>query len=609
MVIPEPSFLQNLELLDANGNDPEQIHSFVNKQAVAHPGIPAGMRQNLLNRLDWLYVIKADERRHLRHKRGLINAGGWLLSKLFGTATSGQVEKLKELVQQGYEQRVVLSHRTNELASSYNQMVKEVNQTRAYLAEHGEAIGKLKDDVKKLVEAVNNNKLDALIAKKGMLLNDLVSTAERRHDIVREQYQTYLAQRRALEAGRLTEEVLLRADLESIIEKAQSMGYRGATPEWYYEHSQIRPLWDHEEGMSYVVELPMGKEEVTGYHLQTFPDYKEDTDQWTKLVVHEYLGYDERDGTVFVLKGCKGAYPVLCEKDMNYHSGLPCERSLILGTSEGLSRCRVRLETPKESTALSVGINSHILTTKDSALEARCMGEPTEVEKVSPGTHQVTFAASGCQLQGKGGWVLESVDVHQEKLELLGLEVELGNLTLPDIPRLDLLEEPAKFQLHQVQGVELKMLKAYPPLHPLRTLTHEAMNSYILIGIIAFLVLLGCVITLYWMITTGRCSEMMRRKRAGRRFWWLACCKKGRESEGQEVCSLNRERAPPTAPNQRCDIIPETLDGIVQMVPRYGPASNPLLPTLPPRNDQPPERQVDPEGYSEVPEVRRQPRI
>ena len=60
-----------------------------------------------------------------------------------------------------------------------------------------------------------------------------------------------------------TSQKLSKKELETLIEKAESMGYHRATPEWYYEHSQIRPLWDDDGGMSYIVEIPMGKEEVT----------------------------------------------------------------------------------------------------------------------------------------------------------------------------------------------------------------------------------------------------------------------------------------------------------------------------------------------------------
>lgn len=535
VTIEEPVTL--LKFLNNQDSDPQNLIALVRNHALRHPQVRGSVLNNLFSRLTWLHVVRTDERNRLRHKRGLLNAGGWILNKLFGTATSGQINELRDLVRQGYEDRLVLSHNQEKLATAYNQLAREANISREYLHEHSNALMKLKNELNTFHNRTAKLEHEIYKEHKAILLGDIVATAERRHEIVRQQYQTFLRQRMALEAGRLTEEVLIRADLEEILEKAEKQGYRGATPEWYYEHSRVRPLWSDDHKLTYIVELPMTREQVTGYHLVTFPHYNNGTDTWSKIVTHEYLGYDERDGTIFVLKGCKGAYPVLCQKDMNYHAGLPCERSLILGTREGLLQCRVRLETPKESTAVAVGINEHILTTDDSALEARCQGEPTEILKVEPGSYRVTFAASGCQLQGAGGWVLESVDVHQERLEYAALNINLENIEIPEIPALEHLHESIKLRLHQVEGVELDKLTPLEQIHPMRRVSHSSVNTYIIIIIFGSLIFIACAVALFFLIKPGTGCNGPCKKRESNRFWWLPCFKK-REGSGEASVSF-----------------------------------------------------------------------
>merc|ERR1712044_62242 len=130
------------------------------------------------------------------------------------------------------------------------------------------------------------------------------------------------------------------------------MNYQAAPMEWYYENSQIRPLWSDDKGqLTFIVELPLVEDSVTGYRLETFPDMKT-AGQWVRVVTHENLGYNERTGSVVTLTSCRGSYPTLCVKDLHYREGLPCERAILLGRSDHIKDCRVRFQEPVETTAI-----------------------------------------------------------------------------------------------------------------------------------------------------------------------------------------------------------------------------------------------------------------
>jgi len=112
----------------------------------------------------------------------------------------------------------------------------------------------------------------------------------------------------------LTETVMLRHHLLSVLREARRQDYVPAEPEWYYEHCLVRPLWESAEGLSYVVELPMASSTVAAYQLDTYPFLR--NGDWYRLVIHERVGYDEEDGTMTVLKQCRGTTPVMCEKNL-----------------------------------------------------------------------------------------------------------------------------------------------------------------------------------------------------------------------------------------------------------------------------------------------------
>ena len=499
IVIPPPPFAET-EINDYYSIS--QLYDYVSRESAAAIPIDRGIRQHLLDRLDLIltrmqHQMEVNEpfwkKKTSRERRGLINAGGWLLGKLFGVATSKDVAQIRALIQQGQERQEVLSHKVGELASAYNKMVKEENITRGYLEEHRRAIGKLQEDIKILYGYTNRTYQLIHPVRKAQLLDDLVQIAERQHAVKAEGWQVFHEQRQALEGGRLTETVLPRSDLQELLEHVEEVGYVGAPKEWYYENSLVRPLWHSQEGLSFIVELPMVEDSVTGYEITTYPDVQP-TGNWVRLLAHRNLGYDEKSGNVVMLTACRGVYPTLCEKDLHYRDGLLCERSLILGRPQRVDHCRVRFERPSETTAVTVHTNRFMVTTLDKTLEVRCQGESSELVNIRPGTHLISFNAADCQLQGESGWVLESVDVHTETLEIMNADVNLTDITLPVIPKFEELPPLMQHRLHRVEGVQLKEVEPLPEFHPLSVWTHSSGNTYAVIGCIVVIIGIMCTL-------------------------------------------------------------------------------------------------------------------
>ena len=119
-----------------------RVKMFVDRESMATVHIDKGIRKNLMQRMSILTQRMMDLQQHnvifrsvdssnrSRQRRGLINAGGWLLGKLFGVATHKDMEQIRELILQGNSARTAISHKVGELATAYNRMVEEQNQTR-----------------------------------------------------------------------------------------------------------------------------------------------------------------------------------------------------------------------------------------------------------------------------------------------------------------------------------------------------------------------------------------------------------------------------------------------------------------------------------------------
>ena len=103
----------------------------------------------LLRRLN-LILLDRDLHYHIdaatRRKRGLVDAGGWLLNKVFGTATQQQIDDVKEQLTRASQRETSVVHNTERLITIVNQTRLEATATRAQLNRLGAAHGQFVED-------------------------------------------------------------------------------------------------------------------------------------------------------------------------------------------------------------------------------------------------------------------------------------------------------------------------------------------------------------------------------------------------------------------------------------------------------------------------------
>ena len=503
VILLEP--LTHMDTITEERKALSKLEKFATKAFTDMTGIESvGISHHITARIKWLKdelnseardkvaVKEADKESPMRTKRGLFNAGGWLLGKLFGLATSKDIRIIQGLINEGRNNQIELFHRTNQLASAFKTVFSELDQTKEYLGEHEQAIGHLQASLELLRNATADQKRYTNKLYRIVLIEDVMAAVEAKHRLMRDLYRSYREKRIALEGGRLTETIFPRADLRAVLERAQEKGYQSAPERWYYENCVVRPLWDYKMGgYSYIVELPLVSKTATGYRISTYPELK-GNGEWIRYVVHPHVVHDEANGDVSIVRACHGKNPTLCNRDLNYRDGLKCERSLILGIDAGIGECRVQANRPSETKTVNIDINKYIITTIDDDVEARCHGEETELRRIGKGTHHVTFSAPDCQLQGAtGGWVLSSVDLHEESIQLENTAVNLSRIQFPEFPEVHELPELMQLKLHQVQGLKLKQFNFTGTGHPMVRLSHKSINSYMILFVFMVLGLLA----------------------------------------------------------------------------------------------------------------------
>ena len=173
--------------------------------------------------------------KNVRHRRGLLDAGGHLLHILFGVATSEQVNKYTKLVTQLKDQNEAILHNIPELATMINQSRKYIkaNEERITSIEAHEGVIRsyMRDMGKKLVAwEVRLNSAEVQIE-----MDRILSVLEMLYSEYSLQVNYFHGHRIALEEGRLTENLLPPRELRTILQLAVQRGYKYVEQvEWYY---------------------------------------------------------------------------------------------------------------------------------------------------------------------------------------------------------------------------------------------------------------------------------------------------------------------------------------------------------------------------------------
>ncbi len=226
-----------------------------------------------------------------RHKRGLIDAGGWILNKLFGVATQDDINKIKNFIRKSQKRTDDIVHVTKELVTVVKNIQGNVQANRRQLQVMQEYVRKLSYYVRdRLSMEIETMRYRIYCNKADIKINALLSMLEETLLLQYRRVMYFRKLRAAIELGRLTEDVLPPEQLDEIARLAAKEQLYLVDKVWYYEHVVVYPLYLDDKRIVYSANLPLVNNVVYHqYEVKTWPVYYNDTDTAIQLVVPEVL--------------------------------------------------------------------------------------------------------------------------------------------------------------------------------------------------------------------------------------------------------------------------------------------------------------------------------
>lgn len=369
-------------------------------------------------------------RHHLRmrNKRGLLNFIGILSHHLFGTATSAEVRKTRELLIKVNNNNNAVNHLVHELASV-------VNQSHVYINENRDKINALTKYTKSLVQNLERfaGGLQSALNKNTQKhqAERLVEDAEIIADAFVFDVERYHRQRTALESGILTEDLLSGPILTDIMMKAKAH-QKTVIPniEWYYQFVPVKPMWGDDNTVIFQLELPLVKPiRYVHYWLETFP-VPQGEGTVSTLEVNADIAAENSTGTLVVPRKCRGYEPIVCgPSPMRSGVAMACERGVLTNNQTDRQKCVVKVErTTQVDQIWFVDENQVVLSTWGDTVYQKCEDKHPEMKRWMDKGVYVFNLTDLCVYRGST-WEVSYSPVHTQTMYI-------ERQPLPDIPPL-----------------------------------------------------------------------------------------------------------------------------------------------------------------------------
>ena len=397
-----------------------------------------------------------------RVKRGLFNFIGEASRSLFGTATVRDVQQIRRIIRDMKKNGATATHRINELllVMNHSNIDIQINRNRINLV--SQRINKLSD---KMVEiATTQQQLDDEQTKlrRRVIVDGMVSQLEREAYELHQLEDHYQLKKEHLEADRLTEEILPPEKLREIVQSSKRRDVQLISPiEWYYENTQIRPIWTGED-LVYSVRLALAKTgQYTLYEFKALPYPSSHENVTQRLIVRRWYLEEPMTGQYVQVSNCRGYSPVLCHGNLVIGQGAKCEHALVKGDRRQAARCTLTL-SKRGDKVQQLDVNQAGLTTRGEAITMRCSNGQVASHTVGLGTYLITVPKN-CIMEGND-WRLAAIAVADDNVTLHSRHVKIANWSMENITS------------HHVKQF-INDFKNIPDLDPVRTITLKPLTE------------------------------------------------------------------------------------------------------------------------------------
>ena len=303
------------------------------------------------------------DRPRTRGKRGLFDFIGKASKSLFGTATTEDVENVKNVLRAMQHTMTTSIHRVNELLIVVNHTNNDIQLNRNRINLVNRQVQKMSIVLERLAkfQSTINDKL--LKLKRHIIIERIVSQLEREVFNLHQLEETYLLRKQHLESDRLTEEILPLSKLREVIGTTVKDTELISPNEWYYENSVIHPIWTGTD-LVYRVSLVLTRHDTyTLYEFKALPYPTANKFVTQTLRVRQWYLEETMTGRYIQVSDCRGHSPVVCYGNLVLSKPSTCERALVRGNKKGIKDCALILSKTTERIQ-QLDVNQFGLTTE-----------------------------------------------------------------------------------------------------------------------------------------------------------------------------------------------------------------------------------------------------
>ena len=372
---------------------------------------------------DLHYHIDTDTRR----KRGLIDAGGWLLNKVFGTATEQQIEDVKHQLNDAARQRGAVVHNTERLITIVNQTRLEATATRAQLTRLGAAHGQFVTD--ELARWTSFH-----VVTRYNLLHDMMETLCDLDEGLNRELLAINNLHTTIRQGRVTEGICPVSLINTITQLAHSYGLVPLPTEWYYQNLAITPLLVQDGEVTYRIEIPyVGDDIYERYTIESYAVPVNESGVTAQVMVRPDMAVHTTEAYWFVPQHCTGWRPQLCHTGALFKEPtFNCERGLLTGYAKDTSACKVERGLISVTTIRDIGDRGYVVLTLGDEYTLSCRGEHQQRHQLAMGTYIVQLNDQ-CVMTGSA-WRLMG-EIHQ----FINATAEKTGITVPELNLADMI--------------------------------------------------------------------------------------------------------------------------------------------------------------------------
>ena len=356
-----------------------------------------------------------------RQKRGLIDAGGWLLNKVFGTATQQQIEDVKNQLNNAAQQRGAVVHNTERLITIVNQTRLEATATRAQLTRLGAAHGQFVADEMARWGSAQLQTRYILLHQMVESLCDLDEGLNRELLAINNLHTT-------IRQGRVTEGICPVSLINTISQLAHSCGLVPLPTEWYYQNLAITPLLVQDGEVTYRIEIPyVGDDIYERYTIESYAVPVNESGVTAQVMVRPDMAVHTTEAYWFVPQHCTGWRPQLCHTGALFKEPtFNCERGLLTGYAKDTSACKVERGLISVTTIRDIGDGGYVVLTLGDEYTLSCRGEHQQRHQLAMGTYIVQLNDQ-CVMTGSA-WRLMG-ETHQ----FINATAEKTGITVPEL--------------------------------------------------------------------------------------------------------------------------------------------------------------------------------